>query len=112
LTHTTHAVALGVEGFRLLVDTVGMKKTALFDGQQKDQAVDQAQELVEVVLDGQRPALQICQQSAIGGVSQEALAECHQRLLDPLAQIRPCSGALFAPSLTPSFERTISDGLA
>lgn len=58
--------AAGGAGGRAVVGRV--QQAALFDREQEDQAIDQAQQLLEPGLFGQRPLLQAAAQGRIGRV--------------------------------------------
>ena len=74
LAQALQAVALGIEVLRLFLRAVGMQETALLDGEQEDEPVDEPQELVEVVLRGEYATLQCGPERLVVRVRQEALA--------------------------------------
>ena len=80
-----------------------MQHTALFDGEDEDEAVDEAQQLLEVGVLAQVPIVQGSAQRVVGGVLQEAFAEGEQGLFHAVAQAVAHAGALglasFAPAL-------------
>ena len=88
LAQAPQAVALARRAsFAASLVVVGMQQVPLLDGQQEDEPVDEAQELVEVVLSSRAPALQRRSQRCVLRVREEALAQRDERLLDAASQM-------------------------
>src|SRR5205823_3584404 len=100
-----HAVALLVPRAHFRGGIVGVKQSALLDGEQKDDAVDEPQELLEKAILGERTLVQRLAQRLV--LRDEAAPELEQRLLHAAAQIRTRAGALLQPFLAPLLQRTV-----
>src|SRR5690606_23081674 len=80
-----------------------MQQAALFHGEDEDEPVDQAQQLLEKGVLAECAVMQGGAQGVVVGVLQEALTEGQQRLLDAIAQAIAYAGAFLLAFAAPSF---------
>jgi hypothetical protein len=80
---------------------------AVFDGGEKDEAVDEAQELLEVDLGAQLAAFDAAAQLAVGRMREKAAAEHAQGIGDAFAQAVADADAVFLGGVAPVFERAV-----
>src|SRR5262245_33153719 len=111
LAQPFQAIPLSVQLLRSIGRPVRMKQIPFLDDQQEDQAIDEPQDLTEVVLLRQRPGLQARPKRLVLEVRQEALAEVDQRCLDSTSQVLAGPRSFFPPRIPPGLERTLRDGL-
>ena len=84
-----------------------VQQVAVLGGEQKDQPIDEAEELAEEVRQRQLAGAQLLAQRAILGMRQEAVAEAEQRRLDAVAQLVAGGDALLLARLAPALERAV-----
>src|SRR3989442_8738192 len=89
-----------------------MKQTALLDGQQEDDPVNESQELLKVGHLCQRAILQCRSERHVVWVREEALAQGDYRLFDAPPQVLTRARSLFATCDAPRFERSFRRSLA
>lgn len=82
-----------------------MKETALLDGEEKQEAINEAEELLEVVVDGEVARLEAGAEGLVGRVLDEAGAEGEQGVGDAGAQAIADALALFLALFFPRFPR-------
>src|SRR5690242_5377786 len=104
LTEAPQAVASRVDGLRSLVGSLGVEDTTLLDREQKDESVNEPQELVEVVLWGESASLERGAERLVVGMRKKALAEGDEGVLYATSQVFACSCPLFATCVAPSLE--------
>ncbi len=104
----TQAVALGVQRHGGRVGIAAVQDVALFHRQQEDLAIDQAQQLAQVVLRRQAAAAQRLAQRGVGWVADEALAKHQQGVLDTDSQGLARAGALFAAGIAPLLQCAVA----
>ena len=109
LAQAGDAVALGVDAARRGRGGVGMQEVAVLGGEQEDQAVDEAEQLLEVGLRGELAAGQRLAERGVGRVLDEALAELLERRLDAQAELLAGGRALDPAALSPALERAVGD---
>src|SRR5690606_38577417 len=87
LTQAAQAIAVDVELDRIRSGIGWVQQASFLDGEQKDQAVDQSQELLEVGVTIQRPPGQRIAQGLVAGFCQKTLAQCLQGFFHALAEL-------------------------
>ena len=107
------AFGIGAAG-NLCFGTVFLRvqHAALLDREDEDEAVDQAQQLLKVVVLAERAVVQSGAQGLVGGVLQEALTECQQSLFDTIAQAVAHAGAFLLAIVAPLFPDAHRSALA
>ena len=83
-----------------------MQETAFFHVEQKNQAVDEAQQLLEIGVGAAGTGIERLTQYLVGGMLDEAFAENQQGFGNALAQTFADLGAFFLPGNAPLFPDT------
>ena len=109
LAQAGDAVALGVDPARRGRGGVGMQEVAVLGGEQEDQAVDEAEQLLEVGLRGEVAGGQCLAERGVGRVLDEALAEFLEGRLDAQSELFARGCALGPAALAPALERAVGD---
>jgi hypothetical protein len=102
------AVAGEVAGFCLGAGVGGEDEFAVLDGGEEDEAIDEAQQLLEVGLGGELAGFDAATQLKVGRVGEKARAEGAQGVGDAVAQAVAGADAVFLGGVAPAFERAVS----
>ena len=108
LAQAGDAIALGIDAARGRGGGRRMQQVAILGGEQEDQAVDQAEQLLEIGAGRGRRGQRLAERQ-VGRVLDEALAELLERRLDAQAQLLACGGALGPAALAPALERAVGE---
>jgi hypothetical protein len=107
LTQRSERVARGIEAASRRQGVWEMQQVAVLGGEQKDQAIDEAQKLAEELWQRQRADAQLLAQRGVVRMGEKAVAKAGERGLDSFAQLVAGSDAFLEPSLAPALERAI-----
>ena len=88
-----------------------MQQAACLGDEQEDEAVDEAEQLAVVVVDGEFAGFEAAAQLAVGGVGEEPGAERFDSGFDAAAELVECAGAVGAGLVGPAFEGQLDSGI-
>ena len=111
-TQAAQAVAVLVQADGFGGGFARVQQAAFFDGQEEDEPVNQAQQLLEVIGGREFAACQTLAQRVVGAGGQEALTQGLERFFHANAQLFAGAGALFQTGGVPGFQRAFPWRLA
>src|SRR5712692_5166254 len=94
------------------VGALGVEEPAFFGGEEEDEPVDKAEELLEVSLLRETTTVERGAEGLVLGMCEESLAERQQRVLNAPAQVLARPSAFLAAGGAPGLQRTVRQGTA